>query len=127
VSLKIIDASAIVALLFDEPEANTIERLLRNATLAAPPLLAFEVANVCVMKIRRNPAQRSALLAAYSIFEQFDIDIVGIDHGQVLDLAEAANLTAHDAAYLWLALRFDADLVTLDKKLAAAAHGEFGR
>ncbi|HZT90151.1 MAG TPA: type II toxin-antitoxin system VapC family toxin [Stellaceae bacterium] len=37
-----------------------------------------------------------------------------------LDLAEAAGLTAYDASYLWLARALGAELVTLDRKLAAA-------
>jgi predicted nucleic acid-binding protein len=35
-------------------------------------------------------------------------------------MAKATGLSAYDASYLWLAGTLDADLVTLDKKLAAA-------
>ena len=39
----------------------------------------------------------------------------------VLALARTHRLTVYDAAYLELALRVDAPLATLDRKLAAAA------
>jgi predicted nucleic acid-binding protein len=39
----------------------------------------------------------------------------------LLALARTHRLTAYDAAYLELALRADAPLATLDRKLAAAA------
>jgi predicted nucleic acid-binding protein len=38
-----------------------------------------------------------------------------------VDLAEATGLTAYDASYLWLARTLNAELVTLDRKLAAAS------
>ena len=40
---------------------------------------------------------------------------------QLLGLAERIGLTAYDASYLWLARRTGAELVTLDRRLAAAA------
>lgn len=39
-------------------------------------------------------------------------------------LAEAHGLRAYDAVYLALALEQSLPLATLDRKLAAAAHGE---
>ena len=36
-------------------------------------------------------------------------------------LAKATGMTGYDASYLWLAGILGADLVTLDKKLAAAS------
>ena len=38
-------------------------------------------------------------------------------------MAQATALSAYDASYLWLAGMLDADLVTLDKKLASALEG----
>ena len=44
--VKVVDASALPALLFAEPEAETIAECLEGARLAAPSLLDFELANV---------------------------------------------------------------------------------
>ncbi len=41
--------------------------------------------------------------------------------GEVVSLALATGLTAYDASYLWLARLLGAELVTLDRRLAAAA------
>jgi predicted nucleic acid-binding protein len=57
-AVKVVDASALGALLFGEPYGAAIaERLqrLRGAELIAPALLPFEVANICVRKMRRHP------------------------------------------------------------------------
>jgi predicted nucleic acid-binding protein len=119
--IKVVDASALAALLFAEPEAEAIAGRLEGARLAAPALLDFELANVCLTKIRRQPTQREALHAAFRLAHRLRIDTVAVDHAAVLDLAEATGLTAYDASYLWLARALGAELITLDGKLAAAA------
>ena len=89
--------------------------------MAAPSLLDYELANVCLTKIKRQPAQREALRAAFRLAHRLKIDAVAVDHAATLDLAEATGLTAYDASYLWLARSLGGELVTLDRKLAAAS------
>lgn len=120
IGVKVVDASALAALLFGEPEAEAIADRLEGARLAAPALLDFELANVCLMKIRRDPGERERLRAAFRLAHRLKVETVAIDHAATLDLAEATGLTAYDASYLWLARALGAELVTLDKKLAAA-------
>ena len=43
------------------------------------------------------------------------------DHAAALRLADEHGITVYDAAYLWLARELNAELVTLDRKLEAAA------
>lgn len=119
--IKIVDASALAALLFAEPEAATIAERLAGARLAAPSLLSYELANVCLTKIRRQPSQRETLRTAFGLANRLRVETVAVDHAATLDLAEATGLTAYDASYLWLARSLGAELVTLDRKLAAAA------
>jgi len=61
-AVKIVDASALAALLFGEPEAEAVVVRLGDGSLVAPALLGFEIASVCLKKLRRNPEQRNALL-----------------------------------------------------------------
>ncbi len=119
--IKVVDASALAALLFGEPEAAAIANRLEGARLAAPLLLNFELANVCLTKIRRQPSQREALRAAFGLAHRLRVDTVVVDHGATLDLAERTGLSAYDASYLWLTRELGAELVTLDRKLAAAS------
>jgi predicted nucleic acid-binding protein len=121
--VKVVDASAVGALLFNEPEANLMAVRLAGARLTAPALLPFEVTNIALKKILRHPEQRPLLLAAFAMLPQLPIDIVGVDQDAVLGLAEQTGLTAYDAGYLWLARNLDAELVTLDKRLLAASAG----
>jgi predicted nucleic acid-binding protein len=118
---KVVDASALGALLFGEPEAEAVARRLSGARLAAPALLPFELANIALKKIRRHPDLRAALMTAFDKFERMAIEVIAVDYDGVINLAERRGLTAYDASYLWLARVLDADLVTLDRSLAAAS------
>lgn len=120
-AVKVVDASALAALLFGEPDGAPVADRLRGAELIAPALLPFEVANTCVKKMRRHPDQRDALIAAFGMFDRMDVGIVGVDQEEAIVLAERSGLTAYDASYLWLARETGSELVTLDGRLQAAS------
>jgi len=54
-TVKVVDASALAALLFGEPEAEKVASRLEKSRLVAPALLGFEIASVCLKKLRRDP------------------------------------------------------------------------
>ncbi|MGH7155942.1 MAG: type II toxin-antitoxin system VapC family toxin [Acetobacteraceae bacterium] len=120
-TLKVVDASAIVALLFAEAQAAQVADRLAGTDLIAPALLDFELANVCLTKMRRDPPRRVGYLAAYHGRAALRIGICEVDQGRALELAERTGLSGYDASYLWLARTLGAELVTLDQKLATAA------
>lgn len=120
---KVVDASALAAVLFGEPEGARIAKALGKGPLFAPTLVRYEVASVCLKKIRRHPARRSDLLAAMDLFGRMDLREVEVPPVETVELAERAELTVYDAAYLWLARSIGAGLVTLDERLAAVAGG----
>lgn len=82
--------------------------------------LDHELANVGLTKIRCEPGRREALRAAYGFGRRLRVETVAVDHAGVLELAEATGLTVYDASYLWVARALGGELVTLDRKLAAA-------
>lgn len=49
-ALKVVDASAIAALVFGEAEGEEIASQLQGVSLAAPDLLKYELANTCLKK-----------------------------------------------------------------------------
>jgi predicted nucleic acid-binding protein len=107
-------------LLFGEPDGLAVAERLRNGRLIAPALLPFEVASVCLKKLRRHPERRDALMIAFGMLDRMELDVLEVDHGEALVLAERCGLSAYDASYLWLARRMSIELVTLDSQLASA-------
>jgi predicted nucleic acid-binding protein len=120
-AVKVIDASALGALTFGEPEAESVAAAISNSAMAAPLLLWFEMASICLKKIKKTPGQKARLLNAFRLSQGLPIEMVAIDHLQVIRLAEKKQITAYDAGYLWISQQLDGDLVTLDEKLLAAA------
>jgi predicted nucleic acid-binding protein len=47
---RVVDASVIAAMVFEEPRADEAEDLLRDATLFAPEILPYELASVALKK-----------------------------------------------------------------------------
>lgn len=119
-TVAVVDASAVAALLFNEPGSDDVAERLESGRLVATSLLPYEVANVCVTKIRRYPGQERALLEAFSILGALNIELVTVPFDDIVALACETGLTAYDASYLWLARELRAVLVTLDRALDSA-------
>lgn len=116
----VVDASAIGALLFGEPKAEELAGILEGAQLAAPALLWFELASVCLKKIVAHPELDSQLISALGFLSKLAIDIVNVDHLATVTLAKETGLTTYDASYMWIAINLGGELITLDEKLAKA-------
>jgi predicted nucleic acid-binding protein len=118
----VVDASALAAVIFSEPEGERVLAALDGAEdLTAPAILPFELANTARTKIRKRPSEAGALRANLAAALDRRIVLRHVDFLAVVDLAVANDLSVYDASYLWLARRLGVRLVTLDKKLAAHA------
>jgi predicted nucleic acid-binding protein len=122
-TVKVLDASALVAVVFAEPGAEATARQLDGARLIAPFLIDIEVINICLVKLRRNLIRREVLPDILRLRAALRIELFDVDASEVLTLADATGLTSYDGCYLHLARKHSAELVTLDRKLAAAYEG----
>ena len=120
---RVVDASVVAAWCFREPRAAEALRLLRDADLYAPGLLAYELASIARRKIAAYPENAQALNEALTAALMLPIRWSDVDHSAALGLALAADLTTYDASYLWLAQALSMPLVTFDRRLAEAARG----
>ena len=122
--VKVVDASGACGPIVRGARGRGDRRAdLGDARLVAPSLLGFELTNVCLIKSRRHPEQRSSLTAAFGLRARLAVEEVAVDHDGALELAITTGLTAYDASYLWLTRQLAAELVTLDRQLARAAEG----
>lgn len=116
-----LDASAAVEVLLRKRAAARVEQRLLGQTLHAPHLIDVEVTQV---------------LRRYALVKEIDSDrgrtalddlaslrITRYPHGPLMSRIWElrSNLTAYDAAYVALAEALNAQLVTLDRRLATAA------
>jgi len=120
--MLVVDACAIAAVLFGEPDAEKVVERTEGTQLAAPTLLWYEVGSVCLKKIATHPRMSKKLLEAFSLLDSLNITAVSIDHYQSVQLARKHRLTIYDASYLWLARYLRVEIVTLDQRLQRVAY-----
>jgi predicted nucleic acid-binding protein len=122
----VLDASAAVDWLLQSAAAQRIESRIfsRNQSLHAPELLDLEVAQVLRRLVREGAL--SASRGAAAIEDLRDLRITRYPHFILLPRIWQLrhNLSAYDAAYVVLAEKLGATLLTRDARLASAAgHG----
>lgn len=117
---KVIDASAMAALAFAEPDADIVLDAIDGHRLHAPELLAFELMNVAWKRSRKQAAATHLFLESLEILDELGVQYRGVDRRRVVELGLATGLTAYDASYVWLARSLGLPLVTLDRKQRAA-------
>jgi predicted nucleic acid-binding protein len=116
----VVDCSVLSAVLFDEPERDQAAQRMAGHALHAPQLLDHELVNVAIKKQRRGLAAE-VVARALADFAVQDITLQRTDLSDQFALAQRYELTAYDAAYLWLAAHLAAPLATFDERLARAA------
>ena len=118
---RVVDASVVAAWCFREPRSSEALRLLREADLYAPRLLAYELASIARRKVAAYPRSTQVLNEALTAALMLPIHWSDVDHVAALHMALDANLTTYDASYLYLAQALSIPLVTFDRQLAQAA------
>ena len=124
----VVDASVVVAWLFDdeeEPRADRALQRLEEGGAMVPHLWHLETRNTLLI------AERRGRLTAAGVKERLDA-LRGLpirtdeepDLQSAFDLARAHGLSFYDALYLELAKRESAELATLDGALGRAAVAE---
>ena len=124
----VVDASTALAWCFPDESsayADAVLIALEGKTVLVPSIWPLEIANAVLVgermkRLRRPEIQRfTALLEGLALAQ--DSQTVGEHIGNVLPLAREYGLSAYDAAYLELSIRYEAPLATLDGKLEKAA------
>ena len=119
----VLDASAAVDWLLQTSAGEKIEKRIysRNETLHAPQLLDLEVAQVLRRLVRQGIL--SVRRADEAVHDLLDLRLTRYPHLVLLSRIWQLrhNFSAYDAAYIVLAEKLGAPLLTRDARLAAAS------
>ena len=127
----VVDASVAVSLVLrDEPfypcAMALFERFAKHELeLLTVPLLIFEVTNALWKAVRLGRIDFDDAMEAVRKIVELRIPCEHVHPATILELAHEHKRTAYDAAYLALAEREEATLVTADKRLYNALKGRF--
>ena len=124
----VVDASVVIAWLFDdeeEPRANGALELLEEDGALVPHLWHLETRNALLIAERRGRLSRGGVKERVDALRGLPIRTdEEPDLQSAFDLARAHDLSFYDALYLELAKRESAGLATLDGALGRAAVAE---
>lgn len=124
----VVDSSIALSWCFKDeatPETDRVFEMVRDEGAVVPSLWHLEVGNVLLAAERRkrisaeDVAARLRLISALPIAT--DQETSAKAWGDIVSVARIEGLTTYDAAYLELAIRLGAVLLTKDEALARAA------
>ena len=118
----VVDASVLGAVVFAEAEGAAWSERLDGVAVFAPRLLQYELQSIARKKCRLRPGEAPAVVEALSraLDHRWGLTLIDPNPADVVLIANATGLSAYDANYLCLAGMLGADLLTADRRLAAA-------
>ncbi len=120
------DCSVVAALVFAEQACDEAAALLSHKAVHAPTLLPFELVSVACKK-QRAGIEAAQVAGALRDFAEQRIALHAVPPDAMAELALRYDLSAYDAAYLWLAAELKAPLATFDRTLGMAARQHLGQ
>jgi predicted nucleic acid-binding protein len=113
-----IEASAIIAVITNEPSKGNIIKATLHSELIAPDSIHWEIGNAFSSMLKRHMITLEQALSALKIYETIPIRFVRIELEPAVKIAEMFGIYAYDAYLIECATKFRTSLLTLDNRLA---------
>jgi predicted nucleic acid-binding protein len=110
----LLDASAIMAIILNEPNRDKVINLTKNTVLLSPEVISFEIGNALISLYKKHKLSTDEVLAAYKNYASIALRIIKVDIEKALKIACKYNIYAYDAYYLETAFRLKLPLITFD-------------
>ncbi len=117
----VIDTSAILAVIGEQPEKSELIRLTRGAKLVAPSSVHWEVGNALSAMFKRKAISLDEGLKSLESYAAIPIRLTDLALKQAVELAARLNIYAYDAYVIACAVNHRAPILTLDSGLRARA------
>ncbi len=113
----IIDTSAIIAVILNEPEKEKLIEITQNSELISPASVHWEIGNAFSAMFKRRRLNLKEAIKGFSEYAKIPIQFVDIDIESAFKIAEKSNIYAYDAYLLTCSKKYKAPLLTLDVQL----------
>ena len=117
----VIDTSALIAVITNEPSKDNLIRLTQNTDLIAPRSIHWEIGNAFSAMLKRNRITVDNAIQGIKTYQQIPIRLVEVELEETIKLATDLNIYAYDAYLVRCALKYKSLLLTLDQGLRHAA------
>jgi predicted nucleic acid-binding protein len=115
----VIDTSAIIAAIADEPDGDKVINLTENAILVCPSVVPFEISNALTRMIRKNVIDKDKMTNLIKSFQKIPIKLFENNLEDVLEIGWDYKIYAYDAFFLDTAKSLNLPLLTLDDGMEA--------
>jgi predicted nucleic acid-binding protein len=120
----VIDTSALIAVIADEPEKARLIELTMGTTVVVPPSVKWEVGNAFSAMLKRSRLTIEQAVEALDVYHSISMDTVEINLKDAVRLAGKYNIYAYDAYILQCAIEYEPPLISLDEDLVEIAKRE---
>jgi len=111
----LLDASAIMAVIADEPEAQIVINCTKDTIIVSPSIISCEVSNALTRMMKKNIiTTKDQMFNLIKYFKKIPIKTIEIDLEKALEIAWEYKIYAYDAFYLEIANRLKLPLITFD-------------
>lgn len=117
----IIDTSALIAVIVGEPERDIIVDITAGNNLIGPGSIPWEIGNAFSAMFKQKRLTIQEAEKGIVILKSIPLRYIEPDFINSLEISKKTNMYAYDAYFLDCAMRYNAPLLTLDKKLEAMA------
>jgi predicted nucleic acid-binding protein len=117
----VIDTSALLAVVGEQPEKAELVRLTRGAALVAPASVHWEVGNALSAMFKRKAIGLDAALDLSDAYAAIPIRLIDVALKQAVELSARLNVYAYDAYVIACAVNQRAPILTLDRGLIERA------
>lgn len=117
----VIDASAIIAVVTNEPEKAKLVKLTHNVDLIAPHSIHWEIGNAFSAMLKRGRITVEQAIVAIEAYQKIPVRLVEVELDETIRLADMLNIYAYDAYLIRCALKYKAPLLSLDQGLVHVA------
>jgi predicted nucleic acid-binding protein len=110
-----LDASAIIAVIADEPESEIVINYTKDAVIVCPNIVSFEIANALTKMMKKKVIDtKEKIITLIKNFQQIPIKTITVDLERSLEIAWNYKIYAYDSIYLETAQRLNLPLLTFD-------------
>ncbi|HNR88528.1 MAG TPA: type II toxin-antitoxin system VapC family toxin [Spirochaetota bacterium] len=125
----VVDCSFTSALFLPDESSDAVRnfflKLRTQDVLHTPFLWWYETNNVLNISLKRKRLNQADIVTILNLLDQLKLEIdysIGIDFSkEIIRLTQSYNLSSYDAAYIELAMRKKAHLMSFDKEVIASA------
>lgn len=117
----VIDTTAVVAVILNEPTRMQLLKLTAGHDLLAPASMPWEIGNAFSSMFKQGRLTEQQALAALQLYDQMSLILKPVSLGNAVRLSAQLRIYAYDAYMIECAISAAARLVTLDRGLAYAA------